>query len=107
VRVDSEAIVERRELQIGGLEELSFIRGGFVETGRETSAHEPLAEGALTVEYCSFAPVSIAALTAWAGDAGLDADRGRSTFVKYEASENAKESCDGCLTTFLGARVGD
>lgn len=27
MRVDSEAMVERRELHTGGLEELSFIRG--------------------------------------------------------------------------------
>jgi hypothetical protein len=100
-------MVESRELHTGGLEEPSFIRGGFVVVGRETSAHEPLADGARTTEYCNFAPVSIAALTAWAEDAGLDADLGRSTFVEYDASENAKDSCEYCLATFLGVLGGD
>jgi hypothetical protein len=79
--VDSEAMVERRELHGGGRYEPSFIRGAVLSPGRKTSAREPLAEGARMAGNWTLAPLLYAALRpTWEGFAGLDADLGLSAF---------------------------
>lgn len=99
--------MERRELHTGGLDGPSFIRGVDVGAWRETSAHEALAEGALIAEYCNFAPVTMAALTARAVNSGLDSVLGLPTSVEYETSENATDSCERCFPRALGVSGGD
>lgn len=75
---DSEGIVESLPLHRCGCPPLpSFIRDGCFGSIRD-SAHELLAEGALTIGYCRLTPPSIVLYCANDGVMGLEADRGRS-----------------------------
>jgi hypothetical protein len=102
-RSDSDGIVERREVNLGGMYGPSFIEGVFfelVEDGEllETSAHEPLAEGRRTMGYWTLTPVwtanrTAAATRAWSdGDEGSEVDRGRSTLDEYDEASDSLDS---------------